>query len=111
MEKSNKKITTSSAPVEIIAKASIAEAEETIENIELVEKKPSIEDEMIETHRTIDAVQNALVKGPDHCDCSCCYHNARVNRYLHQFMQDMMFYEADKYRQLRNFFSRTQEKN
>ena len=111
MEKSNKKITTSSAPVEIIAKASINEAEETIENVELVEKKPSIEDEIIATHKTIEAVENALVKGPDHCDCSCCYHNARVNRYLHTFMRDMMFYEADKYQQLRRFFSTTEEEN
>ena len=111
MEKSDKKITTSSAPVEIIAKASIDEAEEIIENIEPVEKKPSIEDEMIATHKTIKAVENALVKGPDHCDCSCCYHNARTNRYLHQFLRDMMFYEADKYRQLRHFFSTTEEKN
>ena len=111
MEKSNKKTTTSSAPVEIIAKASIDEAEEIIENIDLVEKKPSIEDEMIETHRTIDAVQNALVKGPDHCDCSCCSHNASVNRYLHEFLKDMMYYEANKYRQLRLYFSRTEKEN
>jgi len=111
MEKSSKKITTSSAPVEIIAKASIDEAEEIIENIDLVEKKPSLEDEILTTQRTIDAIQNALVKGPEHCECSCCYHNARTNRYLHQFLRDMMYYEADKYRQLRHFFSRTEEKN
>ena len=111
MEKSDKKITTSSAPVEIIAKASIDEAEEIIENIDLVEKKRPIGDEIIETQKTIKAVENALVKGPDHCDCSCCYHNARVNRYLHTFMRDMMFYEADKYQQLRRFFSTTEEEN
>ena len=111
MEKSSKKTTTSSAPVEIIAKASIDEAEEIIENIDPVEKKPSIEDEMLETHRTIDAIQNALIKRPEHCECSCCYHNARVNQYLHQFLKDMMYYEADKYRQLRHYFSRTEEEN
>ena len=111
MEKSTQTVTTSSAAVEVIAKDSIGEAEEIIENIEPVEKKPSIDDEILETHRTIDAIQNALVKGPEHCECSCCYHNARTNRYLHQFLRDMMYYEADKYRQLRHFFSRTEEKN
>lgn len=111
MEKSDKKITTSSAPVEIIAKASIDEAEEIIENIDPVEKKLPIGDEIIETQKTIDAIQKALIKGPQHCDCPCCCHNDRANRYLHSFLRDMMHYEANKYQQIRHFFSSAEEKN
>ena len=56
MEKSDKKITTSSAPVEIIAKASIDEAEEIIENIDPVEKKLPIGDEIIETQTPLQRI-------------------------------------------------------
>ena len=112
MEKSTQPITTSSAAVEVIAKDSIGEAEEIIENIDIeaVEKQPSIDDEISKTQKTIGDIRKALVRNPDDCDCFCCDHNARANQYLHQFLRDMMGYEAEKYRQLRRYFSR-QEKN
>ena len=111
MEKSTQTVTTSTAAVEIIAKDDIGEAEEIIDNIEPVEKKHSIDEDISETQKTIGDIQNALEKNPDDCDCYCCYHNACTNRYLHQFLRDMMIYEAEKYRQLRRYFSRQEEKN
>ena len=72
MDNSTPTVTTSSANLEVIARDSVSEAVETIENIEneVVGKQPSI-DEIAETQKTIGDVRRALVRSIDHCNCLC----------------------------------------
>ena len=114
MEKSTQTNSTSTNAIRIIANDDIAEAGEIIDDMKNLEKKHSNE-EISETEKTIKDIQSFLLldRTPFSCGsfgCYCCHHHNRNKEHIYMFLKKLMNFEAEKYNQLRTFFSRQEEK-